>query len=78
MNWKARFQNRTWVAAFVSQVLLIAQIVVVGLNQTGMIQFQWTEEINTWVLGLVNAVLVALSMLGVVMDGSTEGIKDKE
>lgn len=78
INWKVRFKNAKWVIGFVSQILIIAQMVTVGLNQSGAIDFIWSDQINIWVLGFVNAVLIALSMLGIVQDPTTSGISDSE
>lgn len=78
INWKVRFKNPQWVIGFVSQLLIIAQMVTAGLNSTGAINWQWTEEINVWVLGFANAVLVLLATLGVVVDGTTKGVSDSE
>lgn len=76
VNWKVRFRNKLWVTSFVSQLLIIAQMIVVGLNQAGLINFAWTEEINTWVLGFTNVVLLALSSLGIIQDPTTSGLSD--
>ncbi|MFC0273230.1 phage holin [Metabacillus herbersteinensis] len=76
INWKVRFKNTKWVIGFVSQLLIIAQMLAVGLNQTGAIDFVWTDEINGWVLGFANAILVALSSLGIVQDPTTKGYSD--
>ena len=78
INWKVRFRNPKWVIGFVSQLLIIAQMVTVGLNQSGTIDFVWSDEINVWVLGFVNAVLLALGMMGLVQDPTTKGYTDSE
>lgn len=78
INWKVRFRNPKWVVGFVSQLLIMAQMVVVGLNQTGMIHFEWSQDINNWVLGFVNIVLLVLSMMGVVQDPTTKGYSDSD
>lgn len=78
MNWKVRFKNPKWIVGFVSQLLIIAQIVTTGLNQSGVIHWNWSNEINVWVLGFVNAVLVLLAMGGLVQDPTTSGYSDSE
>jgi phi LC3 family holin len=78
INWKVRFKNPHWVTGFVSQLLIIAQMVTVGLNQTGAIHFQWSESINVWVLGFANAVLLLFAMMGIVQDPTTKGLSDSE
>ncbi|UXR28838.1 phage holin [Bacillus paranthracis] len=76
INWKIRFQNPLWVTSFVSQILLLVQLIVVGLNMVGVTDFQWTEEVNNYVLTVVNAVLVIFSSLGLVQDPTTKGVTD--
>lgn len=78
INWKVRFKNWSWVAGFVSQIMIVIQIVLVGLNTIGITDFQLTEEIQTWVLTLCNAIFVLLSMLGLVQDPTTAGLEDSE
>lgn len=78
INWKVRFKNWSWVAGFVSQIMIVIQIVLVGLNTIGITDFQLTEEIQAWVLTLCNAIFVLLSMLGLVQDPTTAGLEDSE
>lgn len=76
INWRVRFSNKTWLVGFVSQILIVAQMVVVAGHMAGLWQFSWSEQINSWALGFVNAVLLGLSMLGVVQDPTTAGYSD--
>lgn len=76
INWKVRFKNPVWVGAFISQLFIVAQIVLVGLNNAGVTDFQLTKEVETWVLTLVNAIFVILASLGVIQDPVTEGVSD--
>lgn len=78
INWRVRFNNRTWVAAFISQMMLIIQMILVGLNSMGLTDFQLTAEIQNWVLTLVNIIFVLFSMLGIVQDPTTKGYGDSE
>ncbi|MHC0037045.1 phage holin [Pseudoneobacillus sp. C159] len=78
INWKVRFKNRTWMLAFVSQVLILAEISLALLNTFGIINFNLAEEIKQEVLAIVNTVFVLMSMLGVVQDPTTKGIGDSE
>jgi phi LC3 family holin len=78
INWKVRFRNKKWVVGFISQLLIVAQMVTVGLNQSGAIDFVWSDQINIWVLGFMNTVLVMLGMLGIVQDPTTKGYSDSD
>ncbi|WP_462409710.1 phage holin [Neobacillus sp. Marseille-QA0830] len=76
INWKVRFKNKTWVLAFLSQMFIVAQFVLAGLNSLGITDFQLTETIQNSILTLVNAVFVLLSLLGIVQDPTTKGYRD--
>lgn len=78
INWKVRFKNPQWVSAFVAQLLIIVELVVAGGHAAGLWSFTWSKEIDTWVLTVVNAVLVAMSMMGIVQDPTTSGYGDNE
>lgn len=78
INWSVRFKNPKWVIAFISQLFIIAQMVLPALNSMGLIHFQLTEAIQNSILELVNAVLVILSLLGIVQDPTTKGYGDSE
>ena len=78
INWKVRFKNRNWVIAFVSQVLIVAQLVLTGLNTMGLVDFQLTDAVQNSVITIVNAIFVVLSMLGIVQDPTTKGYGDSE
>jgi phi LC3 family holin len=78
INWKVRFKNWSWVAAFISQIMIIIQLILGGLNMFGITNFQLTESVKGWVLALANAIFILLSMLGIVQDPTTKGISDSE
>lgn len=78
INWRVRFQNRSWVVAFFSQLLIIAQVVIAGLNSLGVIHFQLTDKIVNDVMACLNAVFIVLSLLGIVQDPTTKGLGDSE
>lgn len=78
INWKVRFKNRNWVIAFVSQIMIVAQMVLAGLNSSGITDFQLSDAIQNGVLTFVNAIFVLLSMLGMVQDPTTKGYRDSE
>ncbi|MCM3116886.1 phage holin [Neobacillus sp. MER 74] len=78
INWKVRLRNKNWVIAFVSQIMIVAQMLLECLNSFGIIDFQLTDSIQNSVLTFVNAVFVVLSLLGIVQDPTTKGYKDSE
>ncbi|MFJ5716469.1 phage holin [Neobacillus sp. NPDC093127] len=76
INWKVRFKNRNWVIAFISQLLIVAQVVLAALNSLHITDFQLTDAIQSNIIALANAVFVLLSMLGLVQDPTTKGYGD--
>jgi len=76
INWKVRFRNRTWVLAFVSQVLLVLQLMLQALNVFGVTDFQLTEQLKNEVLATTNSLFILLSFLGLVQDPITKGYRD--
>ena len=78
VNWKVRFKNWSWVVAFISQIMLVAQIILTGLNTLGITDFQITQAVKDYVLTFANAVFVLLSMLGLVQDPTTKGYADSD
>ena len=66
MDWKARVKNKTfWVALLSAIILLIQQI---GLSK-------WLPN-N--IGDIVNTILLILTILGVIVDPTTSGIRDGE
>nr|WP_263327521.1 phage holin [Neobacillus sp. Marseille-Q6967] len=78
INWKVRFKNKSWVLAFLSQLMIVAQMVLGGLNALGITDFQLTDSIQQSILTFVNAVFILLSMVGLVQDPTTKGMKDSQ
>lgn len=78
INWKVRFRNKNWVIAFISQVMIVAQVVLACLHSLGITHFQLTDAIQNSILTLVNAVFVILSMLGLIQDPTTKGFSDSD
>ncbi|WP_413300513.1 phage holin [Bacillus sp. 1P10SD] len=78
INWKVRLRNKHWVVAFISQLMIMAQMVLAGLNSLGVTDFQLTNAIQGTVLTFVNVVFVVLSLMGVVQDPTTKGYGDSE
>ena len=65
MDWKARLKNKTfWVSLTAAMVLLSQQL---GLN-----------IFPKNIADIVNTILLIATILGVIVDPSTEGISDKK
>lgn len=78
INWKVRFKNKMWVIALVSQLIILAEVLLIGAHAAGVTDFSITQEMKDWVLILINAVFGVLSTLGVVQDPTTEAFQDSE
>ncbi|MCM3665500.1 phage holin [Mesobacillus subterraneus] len=76
VNWKVRFSNKFWVVAFVSQLFILAEILLIGAHAAGLTDFQITESMKEWLFLLINAIFGVLATLGVVQDPTTEGMED--
>ena len=71
INWKVRFKNRTWVAAFVGCIITtIYQLM-------GMLEIA-PAITQDEVVQIVTAVLQILTLTGVMIDPTTKGISDSE
>jgi len=76
LNWKVRFKNKLWVISFISQLFILAEVLLIGAHAAGLTDFHITEEIKGWVFAVVNAIFGVLSTLGNVQDPTTEGLED--
>lgn len=71
INWKVRCRNRVWLAAMAATVCTFVFDLLTMLDIAPAV----TEDA---VMQLVTTVLTVLSMLGVVIDPTTEGAADSE
>lgn len=78
INWKVRLKNKQWVVAFISQMMIVAELILSGLNTLGVTHFQLTGSIQNSILTIINAVFVILSLLGIVQDPTTKGYGDSD
>ncbi|QYS24417.1 holin [Enterococcus phage VEsP-2] len=74
MDWKARIKNKAFWVALIPAVIVLIQVVgnVFGLDLSNL------TGLSQQLLDVVNAVFVVLSILGVVIDPTTNGIKDNK
>lgn len=73
INWKVRIKNKAFWVALIPAVILVVQLVA-GL-------FGWSidlTDISGKLVAIVDAVFAVLTILGIVQDPTTKGIKDSE
>jgi phi LC3 family holin len=71
INWKVRIKNKTFWMTVILAIALVVQAVAAV--------FGYTLDFSTLVgklLGVVDAVFALLVILGVVVDPTTEGVRD--
>ena len=69
INWKVRFKNKAWLAAFVS--------LIVGFVYSMLAMFDVFPEVSeNTVLQVINNVLTFLGLIGVLVDPTTDGLYD--
>ena len=73
INWLIRFKSKKFWVSFIPAMLLLVQVVLVPFGYDFQI-----EPINSQLLAIVNALFVVLTLLGIVVDPTTEGIADSE
>ena len=73
INWKVRIKNKTFWLSIIPAVILLVQAVATVFRYTLDL-----GEVGNNLIGVVNAVFVVLSIIGVVNDPTTSGISDSE
>ncbi len=73
VNWKIRFENKTFWLTFIPATLLLIQVVLAPFGIT----FEYFG-IEKQLIDIVNAVFTVLAILGVVVDPTTPTINDSE
>lgn len=69
VNWKVRFKNKLWLTSFFAAILTFAYTIL------GM--FDIYPEVTKNDIGeIINSILMFLSLTGVIIDPTTEGIGD--
>ena len=71
VNWKVRFKNKVWLGCF------IAAIVSFVFTMLGMFDIFPTIT-EDQIMRVVNAILMFLSLTGVIVDPTTHGMADSE
>lgn len=73
INWKVRIKNPAFWVALIPAVLLTVQVVLAPFGIT----WDYTQ-LNEQLIAIVNAFFGVLTILGVVVDMTTQGIGDSE
>ena len=72
INWLARVKNKAFWVAFIPLLLALKAI-------AGLFGFELdTTDVSTKLLAVVEAAFALLTILGVVVDPTTEGVSDSE
>ena len=69
VNWKVRFKNKLWLGSFISAILAIIYTV---LDVIGIFPTMSEAHLSR----LIEAVLLLLSLMGVIIDPTTAGFND--
>lgn len=73
INWKVRLKNKSFWLALIPAVLLLIQAVAALFGFELDLDF-----LGERLLTVVNAVFIVLTILGVVVDPTTQGVGDSE
>lgn len=71
MDWKARAKNKTFWVALLAALLILVQAIMTAFG----VQVD-LDSIGGKMTAIINAVFAILSVLGVVVDPTTDGITD--
>lgn len=71
INWEVRIKNKNFWLTLIPAVLLLAQVVAAPFG------YEWDFGIlNEQLAAIVNALFAVLTILGIVTDPTTNGLKD--
>lgn len=71
INWKVRLRNKTWLASMLALVISFVYDLLAMLEVVPAVS-------EDWVMNLALTVLTVLTMLGVVIDPTTQGVSDSD
>ena len=73
INWQVRIKNKAFWLALIPALLVLIQALAAPFG------YQWDfAGLQSELVAIVNAVFVLLSILGIVIDPTTEGVGDSE
>ena len=73
INWTVRIKNKAFWLALIPAVLLLIQVVAAVFGYTLDL-----GDLGNRLLEVVNALFAVLTILGIVVDPTTNGMKDSE
>lgn len=71
INWKVRIKNKAFWLALIPAILVLIQVVAAVFGYSLDL-----SDLGNKLLEVVNAVFVLLTILGIVVDPTTKGVKD--
>lgn len=71
INWKTRFQNKSFWVSIIPASLLLAQVVAAVFGYKLEL-----GDLGNKLLAVINALFAVLSILGIVVDPTTNGVSD--
>lgn len=73
INWKTRIKSKTFWLALIPAILVLIQVCAAPFG------YQWDfAGLQSQLVAIVNAVFVLLAILGIVVDPTTEGVRDSQ
>lgn len=74
MDWKSRIRSKAFWITLVPALVVLAQMVgnIFGLDMSKL------TGLSEQLIGVINALFVVLSILGIAVDPTTKGIKDNK
>lgn len=74
MDWKTRIRSKAFWVTLVPALVVLAQMVgnIFGLDMSKL------TGLSEQLIGVINALFVVLSILGIAVDPTTKGIKDNK
>lgn len=71
INWKVRFKNKTWLAAFIALIMTFVYNLLAAFDVAAPVE-------QDSVMAVVMSVLTLLTGLGVIIDPTTQGAADSD
>lgn len=74
MDWKTRIRSKAFWITLIPAVIVLVQVVgnIFGLDMSKL------TGLSEKLIGVINALFVVLSILGIAVDPTTKGIKDNK